>query len=101
MSTEANFATLPVWVLRSPYIFYALAVIAFAATIGLGWMDASSQYQYAVDVGAENAMLKVKLRVFFEAFREAAYLLASGFALHISLAIWARLAKRSVSGASE
>ena len=87
--------SLPPLVLRSPKIFYGLAVIFFLLSVGLTQMEINT----TMGGYDSSAVVRVAfLRTLYQAALEAGYLAGTGVMLHILLAIWQDVALRRNDG---
>jgi hypothetical protein len=81
--------SLPNFVLRAPWIFYAAATALFVYSFALGHYELWVQYRFA---GMEEAPLRVaRFRIFQTALTEFIYAASNGVLAHILLAIWYKL----------
>ncbi len=76
--------TLPQFVRRLPYVFYALAIMLGAWRFYTDWTMAELTFQYGDGGGIENL---TRLTALYSAFTEAAYMLANGAIIHVLVAI--------------
>ena len=82
--------TLPQFLRRLPYVFYALAALFFVWNLGNQWFTLTTMGQYA-DPSLEGVMAFQKSVALYGSLLEAAYILANGAMLHILIAIFDKL----------
>ena len=74
---------------RIPKIFYGLAVIFFAWSIGNAFWELSATHAYAPSDDLGVSLLKSK--ALYQAGLEAAYLAGNGALIHVLIKIWEKV----------